>query len=149
MQKTMIVVYGRANEGKTSTLLELYKILTGKISDIDIVETFKYRGIDIGFASKSDPTQESLAEFKENLIDLAEKNCKIILCSSRTRGLSVEIVDSVIRDYEYHSIWISSLWSPTLNQKYLNNQLAKNLKELINNLINGENIYEKDKNNTI
>lgn len=143
MEKTIIVVYGRANEGKTSTLLELYKMLTySKVSDIDIAERFTYKGIEIGIVSKSDPTQESLDMFNKKLNEFT-KDCNIIICTSRTKGLSVGIIDKVEKQYECHSLWISTLWSPTLNQKILNNLLSKNLKELIDCMINSQDIYLK------
>ncbi len=154
MKKTIIAIYGRANEGKSETIKKVCKMLIvnfpkakPSITDIDyskdILVTIQIGNIKIGIESQGDPNSRMLNEETiKKLVDKeADKNlggCDIIICTTRTGGNTVKKVDEIAKNYDYHTLWISSFWSPTLNHTVLNRIAAHNIIEIIKSLIVGQ-----------
>ncbi|WP_028890676.1 hypothetical protein [Tenacibaculum sp. 47A_GOM-205m] len=144
MNRTIISVYGKANQGKSETikkvcslLLETYPDASPSISNIDysgdIFLTITIGNVKIGLESQGDPNSRMI---HDNTVErLAKDNCDIIVCATRTGGMTVKEVDRVANIYDYHTIWHSSLWSPSLNFNVLNRQGAENIISLIKSLI--------------
>lgn len=133
-RKIAIVLYGKANQGKTSTSLELFRLISNQSRIGDIAENASFRNITIGFVTSSDPYQENLKEFEIQLQNRISESCDIIVCTSRTRGESVRIIEDTL-DQNYDVVWLSSIASPTLPFDFFNNQQAIFLLNIINRLI--------------
>ena len=147
MNKTIIAIHGRANEGKSETIkkvcsliLETFPNAISSETNInytgDILLTIDINGIIIGFESQGDPNSRMI--YDETLRKLADKNCDIIICATRTGGMTVKKVDKIASDFDFHTLWISSFWSPTLNTEVLNRKAAENIINIIKSLIVGQ-----------
>lgn len=152
MNKTIIAIYGRSHEGKSETIKKVFenllrdfpnaKALTIPDYSGDILTAIQLDKIKIGFESQGDPnsrminndTINCLAD-KELDIDLG--GCDIIICATRTEGMTVKKVDEIANKFGYHTLWISSFFSPRLNKNVLNNIAAQNIIEIIKSLIVG------------
>ncbi|MBE2288970.1 MAG: hypothetical protein IAE95_05405 [Chitinophagaceae bacterium] len=100
--------------------------------DADILLTIDVFGIKIGIESTGDPKSRML----DTVARLGrEEKCNIIICATRTEGATVNKVDEVADVYDYHTLWISTYWSSTLDYKFLNHSLAKNIVELVTALV--------------
>lgn len=132
-KKIAIALYGKANQGKTSTSVELFRLISNQSRLNDIAESVLFRNNTIGFVTSSDPYQENLKEFQLQLQNRVSENCDIIVCTSRTKGESVRIIEETLSDYDI--IWLSNLASPTLPFEFFNNQQAIFLLNLINRFI--------------
>ena len=151
MNKTIIGIYGRADEGKSETiknvcklLIELFPIAESSIKDInydgDILLTIQIGKIQIGIESQGDPNsrmvnQDTLKKLADKTIDKELGGCDIIICATRTGGETVKKVDEIANNYDYYTLWISSFWSPDLNYEVLNRIAAENIIGLIKSLI--------------
>ena len=144
MNKTIIAIHGRANEGKSETIKKVCSIIIDifpnslpSIQEIDYVGdiflTINIGKIKIGFESQGDPNSRII--YDNTITKLAEEKCDIIICATRTGGMTVKVVDKVAKTYNYNTLWISSSWSPTLNHDVLNRQAAEHILEIIKSLI--------------
>jgi hypothetical protein len=77
-----------------------------------------------------------------NRYKLADKNmvpeiggCDIIICATRTGGKTVNKVDEIANKYDYHTLWISSFFSPHLDKNVLNRMASENVINIIKSLI--------------
>lgn len=147
MNKTIIAVYGRASEGKsTSIKLACRKLLRdfpnavppveGVNDNGDILTVITLGDIRIGFESQGDPKSRMISE--DTLRQLANQECDIIICATRTRSETVRKVDEIANEFGYHTLWLSSYWSPSLNSNVLNDQLSDQIIQFITSLIIGQ-----------
>lgn len=146
MNKTIIGIYGRANEGKSSSIKLVCQKLLRDYPNTSVPEEVNYSGdifviinlgsIRIGIESQGDPKSRMISE--DTIRKLAEAKCDIIICATRTGGETVKKVDAIADEFDYHTLWLSSYWSPTLNSKVLNDQLSNNVIALIKSLIVGQ-----------
>jgi hypothetical protein len=144
MSKTIIVVYGRANEGKTSTLRLFYELLGGNLKNknSDIYETIIFLEKLIGFISESDPGDETLKKFIKRVIELIEKKCEYLILTSRTKGKVVKFIDKIANEHDYNVVWTSTTFSPNLNHNLINQIDSEHLKKILIELITNEKIYD-------
>lgn len=147
MNRTIIAICGRANEGKSDTIKRVCKTLLRDFPnaspaiheinyDWDILLTIQLGSIKIGIESQGDPNSRMLNQ--NTIEDLAKQNCDIIICATRTEGKTVNKVDEIADKYDYHIIWLSSFFSPSLNSNVLNQKAANNIINLIKSLIVGQ-----------
>lgn len=144
--KTILTIWHSSNKGKTETLREFAKLLLTNYPKNEpifpiptiIPTTGDFRivveinGKIIGVESKGDPK----TKLKERLIDLADNfHCDIILCSSRTRGETVDAVDFLYQSRGFQTIWTSTyqMAKPT-DRIFVNKLKAKHLLELLEEL---------------
>jgi hypothetical protein len=127
--KKVIVLWGTANIGKTITLKKVHKQLL-KLStntlpehsrnNIDIREILIINGMKVGIETQGDPNSrlaESLKLFKK-------QGCVLIICATRTRGQTVELVNEL--EPKYSVSWRGqSAVSSTEWQKQSNSAIAK------------------------
>lgn len=153
MNKTIIAIYGRANEGKSETIklicqnmIKNFPIAIPSEINIDysgdILLTITIGSIKIGIESQGDPNSRMISEdtikkladitFDENL-----GNCDIIICATRTDGMTVKKVDEIAEKYNYNTLYLSSFWGPSLNHQVLNQIAADNVIQIITALIMG------------
>jgi len=126
MKNTIIVVKGVANVGKTQTIKNVYELLIKKYNnatkdhiiisaDMRIVITIN--GIKIGIESQGDPSSRLFESIKL----FVKIECDIIICATRTRGATVNIVNAQEPKY-------SVIWHDKLKIKGKEAQLQANLK---------------------
>jgi hypothetical protein len=147
MNKTIIAIYGRAGEGKSTSiklackkLLRDYPNATPPIEGVkdngDILTVITLGDVKIGFESQGDPKSRMIRE--DTLRQLANQDCQIIICATRTRSETVRKVDQIANEFDYHTLWLSSYWSPNLSKKVLNDQLSDQIIRFITSLIVGQ-----------
>lgn len=147
MNKTIIGIYGRGQEGKSTTIKKVVELILNNYPNAvcsvdpvdykgDVLLTIQIGVIKVGFESQGDPNSRMIyADTVENLAKV--DNCDIIVCATRTEGETVKKVDYVADTYGYHTIWLSSFWSPTITQRLLNQFAAENIIRIIDALIIG------------
>jgi hypothetical protein len=153
MNKTIIAIYGRAGEGKSETIKlicqNIIRIFPNAIpSEInidysgDILLTITIGNIKIGIESQGDPnsrmiSDDTIKKLADATFDKDLGNCDIIICATRTEGMTVNKVDQIANDYNFHVLYLSSFWSPSLNHQVLNQIAAENAIEIITALMIG------------
>lgn len=138
MKKAIIILYGKANEGKTSTLKELFRLLTKRELPTDFAEIIDYRNITIGFVTSSDPYGDNLDVFEEEISNQIEKKCDIIICTSRTSGRAKKFIEEI--NTAYNKIWLSTVLSTSFDVAFFNNLHASYLNNIINHIIDNNEI---------
>lgn len=147
MNKTIIAVYGRASEGKSTSIKSACRKLLrdfpnavapakGVNDNGDILTVITLGDVRIGFESQGDPKSRMISE--DTLRQLANQECDIIICATRTRSETVRKVDEIANEFGYHTLWLSSYWSPSLNHNVLNDQLSDQIIRFITSLIVGQ-----------
>jgi hypothetical protein len=153
MNKTIIAIYGRQSEGKSATIKLAFQILTTKYPHVkfergldlsgDILTVAEFNGVKIGFESQGDPGSRIISE--DTLRQLADSkfgedigDCDIIVCATRTEGATVKKVDEIADAYDYHTLWISSFYSPSLDHRVLNEKAAANVMDIITSIMLGQ-----------
>jgi len=153
MKKSIIALYGRANEGKSETLKKVCKLLIESFpnskhepADINYSDDifviidlmFDSRIIKIGIESQGDPGSRMIKD--DTIRQLSDKGCDIIICATRLKGETTWKVDEIADYNDYYTLWLSTFWSPQtptspLNKELLNNLAAENIIEIMKALI--------------
>lgn len=129
MQKTMIVLRGVSNMGKTTTICLAYDRLeqVGKVIDRGRPSRTEVKGaileidgVKVGFVSQGDKA----AILEEFLVPLIEKGCVAIVCATHTRGGTVEIVEQLALQAEFNIIPIDKACHQPGNHDSWNSQKA-------------------------
>lgn len=149
MNKTIIAVYGRASEGKSTSIKLVCKKLLDEfpnaVSNIpkeeisysgDILVIITIGSIRIGIESQGDPKSRMITQ--ETIKYLAEEKCDIILCATRTSGDTVKKVDEIASNYNYRTLWLSTFLGHHLSHKVLNDQFSDQIIRFISSLIVGQ-----------
>jgi hypothetical protein len=98
--RTIIAVRGVANQGKSASIKHAYLLLTdlypdAKINEIntgtDITVVMTINGKRVGIESQGDPNSRLF----QSLDHFVSIGCKVIVCSTRSRGATVEAVNSL------------------------------------------------------
>lgn len=135
--KTIIAFKGSAGTGKTSTILEIIKILEKKgqlihdeiFGPVDRIVIIKIGNNKIGIGSAGDYG----VHVEENLKLFSKHNCKIIICATRTSGATKDAVD----DYTpkgYKIIFTSNYYTDKADEIFCNkmNEIcARNIEQLV------------------
>jgi hypothetical protein len=154
MNKTIIAVYGRANEGKSETIKKTCELLILNFPNAvpnplvvnyngDILVTVQLGNYKIGFESQGDPKsrmihEDTIRKLADKKIDPNLGGFDIIICATRTSGETVDKVDVIANQYSYNTLWKSSYYTPNLNRDVLNKKAAEEIIELITALITGQ-----------
>ncbi len=144
MQKTIMVVKGSENQGKTESITTMFSALEKKGHKAqeytetqgtkETVGTITYHTAKIGFCSIGDPNSSQ----KDNLEKLIfEENCDIIITASRTRGKTTDIISNLANVNNYNIIWTSNYACDIQHklQSNLNMLFAKSLIQLVKEII--------------
>ncbi len=143
MKKTIIAVYGRANEGKSTTIkkvVEIFErfypnaIITYLERGADILVTVQLGNVKIGIESQGDPNSRMLWSHTVERLATTE-HCQIIVCATRTEGNTVKEVDRVAEQHGYYTIWKSSYYTWGLDTNTLNQIAAEEIVRLIEAVI--------------
>ena len=136
-----ICVWGAASVGKTSVVRKVFELLetTRKkfgedLYGRDICCTAEYKGKHVGFCSQGDPDGEQF----EVLPKLVKDNCDIVVCASRTKWSTVDLVtDKNLFD---KVIWVRPLHIDPIEKdeeiaEHMNIYSAKSIIKIIDKLI--------------
>lgn len=145
IKKTIIAIYGRQSEGKSTTIRMIYNALVhptmGGIPDRPVPDTgeilviINIHGVRIGIESWGDPGGRMIAE--DTLRELAKEKCDIIVCATRTKRDTVWLVDKVATEFEYNTLWTSTYYTPSLSHDLLNRRRAEDVVRVIDDLMLG------------
>ena len=102
-QKTIICLRGKENTGKTTSIRECYKLMTGKEPKTKdfIANVEASLNIKIGFSSWGAPGAN-----KRVLQIVLPDNCDVVITACRTHGGTVEAVDELAKVFGYQVIYI-------------------------------------------
>ena len=114
MKKSIICLYGPANTGKTSSIrwvdeiLQSYgvKLVKVLLDENDICKEIVFRNHKVGLLSLGDPDSGQL----NYLNQLADDECEVIVCTSRSKGATCDAVTQIVSIYNYELYWISPLY---------------------------------------
>jgi hypothetical protein len=99
-------------------------------TDIRVVLTIN--GIKIGIASQGDPPGQTLAK---NLKFFINVKCRVIICATRTKGITVKVVEE-IEEKGYKVIWLRQNDISDVTKQELNNRkMAKTIVNELENII--------------
>jgi hypothetical protein len=162
VQNTIIGVYGRQNEGKSTTIKNVCRaLLTSFPNPIllthdglpinyanDILVSITIDNVKIGIESQGDPGSRMLKW--DTLRYLADENfqiagyeaglgnCNIIVCASRTSGDTVIRIDQIAAVYNYRTLWKSSYYTPDIDHATVNQIAANEIVNLITLMMNNQ-----------
>ena len=151
MQNTIFVLQGKANIGKTQTIKEIYNLLQNKYFNTettnyiepvaphfdmfgaDIKTILRINNINIGFESQGDPN----SRLDDSLKFFIEKECQIIVCAARTRGMTNDWIKEYSNKFKIE--WIQKNISDNKNNEKKENQeqaqeIANTISILISNV---------------
>lgn len=129
--KTILAVWHSSGKGKTESIREFTKALLANsalnpkiIYDNKNLSTkwdfrmvIEANGKIIGIRSAGDPPKDPQKELEPFAV---QYNCDIIICSSRTRGITVKGIERFANQHSYDIIWTSTYQSgnnhPLMNQ---------------------------------
>lgn len=140
MENTILALKGTAKSGKSTVIRKVYEMLKSEydgevsiivehVGDVDIKAILVIKGAKIGIESQGDPEgrlEESLKEFIEN-------GCVVIICTTRTRGSTVDLVNGL--QPGYNAVWFQQVKSAEPDQETTNNAMAKKILEKVKLLI--------------
>ncbi len=96
----IIAIRGTANVGKSTTIREVYSILIEQheynvinadfLQNIDIRVVIEKNGVKVGIESQGDPN----SRLEESLNEFERIGCEIIVCATRTSGMTVRWVNA-------------------------------------------------------
>lgn len=147
--KKLVCVWGSANYGKTSAIIEFDRILNANYasniqqirslgnSPDDIQRIYRIGKLTIGIESQGDPNSRQ----KTSLTLFGKNKCDIIFCASRSKGGTVANVDNFCKRNGYDCFWISTLYSPKIYNKSgmkINQRNGENLFNIFTDLMNGK-----------
>ncbi len=137
MNNTIFALAGRANSGKTKTIkivLSLFKekftyaqvVISSKTIDIQAIITIG--DIKIGIESQGDPD----SRLEESLCLFVENGCDIIVCATRTSGMTKNWVNNVVG---YDKRWLKQNYVKSDDQDTNNRAMAEEIVNRITALI--------------
>lgn len=120
MNKTIIAIYGRQSEGKSTIIKNVCELIladfpnavpTPAVIDYsgDILVTIQLGLIKIGIESQGDPNSRIIKEntirrLADEALDPLFGGCHVILCATRTGGETVNKVDAIAKTYVFHTL---------------------------------------------
>ena len=127
----IIALKGKGNSGKTQTINAVYKNLHRKYPNaiitnlypntIDIKIIMDINGTKVGIESQGDPG----SRLKQSLSDFSDANCDIIICATRTRGMTVNWVNSY--SSKYNITFLQQTYATKNNQSETNIRTANHI----------------------
>lgn len=113
MKKTIFCLFAPANSGKTNSIRRVDEILQSygakHVKDLlegyDFCKEYMFRTYKIGILSLGDPGSEQSSYLEQ----LANDDCAIIVCASRSKGATCDAVSKIAANYD-ERYWISPLY---------------------------------------
>jgi hypothetical protein len=127
--RNIFVLQGIANCGKTETIKSVFEILKTNYPNANIKDNCSdtrdiskiisnINNYKIGIESQGDPN----SRLEKSLRDFDDEKCDIIICASRTKGMTVNWINSYSSKYEI--IFIKQIIDTTNAQKENNITMA-------------------------
>ena len=146
MNKLIIANTGTGNQGKSSSIKEVYNLLVSRypynvqiihpVKSGDVKAIVDVKGVLIGIESQGDPNSRMF----QSLQDFLKAGCDIVVIACRTYGETYKAVNDM-HQYGYQVIWTAN--DKNLDEKsivdYLNMHYAQHILQLIEDRI--ANIY--------
>lgn len=139
---TILAIWNAGGKGKSTTILELAKLLLAQLPknyvplfsskdinnlSVNFTLVIEINGKTIALESQGDPG----TKLEERLNKIANTyNPKLILCTCRTRGETVQAIHSIAKNHSYDKIWTST-YDVTHSHKLANTLKGKHLLDLI------------------
>jgi len=137
---TIIAIWNSGSKGKSSTILNLANLLMSSYTHsviycnkdsskltVDFRLILEINKKIIALESKGDPK----TDLEKRLSEIATKyHPNLIICSTRTRGETVQAVHKTASKYSFDKIW-SSTYEITHSQSLANNLKSEHLLDLI------------------
>jgi len=143
MEKTIIVLGGTANTGKSMTLVHLGNQLQTNANTItrtnlgnnDYRAVFQYKKQIIGLNTAGD----TLGIVTEGLNEFLQKQCGIIAIASKAYGATVIAISEFATQNGYRVIWTKPyvVWDNHINTQRIKNYTASQLHKMIDDVITG------------
>ena len=133
--KTIIVLYRRANTGKTTTLNYLIGLLDKSKEEMQSLT--KDRRVTISYGNKSIAvtTQgDNKYEIEENIKFFEKEDCDILITATRSRGQTTDAIYKYHKEINVKIIWIEKNLSVILEDS-INQMQAKDIQATIDTLI--------------
>ncbi len=136
MKPLVIVNRGPAQQGKSSSVREVYNVLSKKYTrkvqvlrdDGDILGIVDVNGVLVGVESQGDPNSRML----ETLNELVDNGCKIIVCASRTTGSTCNEVERITNLLDADLIWTTNPRTKTTSIiDYIHKKYAESIVSLV------------------
>jgi len=141
MNKTIIAIYGKQNEGKSETIKKVCQILlNGYLNAVptqipnysnDVFLAIQLSNTKIGLRSNDNLNELDKLANKQVSSELG--SCDIIICAAETKD--VKEINTLADTHNYNTLWMSSYFSRKLNNSVLNNKAALNIVDIIKSLI--------------
>lgn len=142
MEKTIIIISGVSNQGKTTSINALFteleikgKVIEKTVWGKEIEGIIELENKRIGLYSFGDPYSPQ----EKKLQELIAKNCDIIVTASRTRGRTKGLIHNLAREHKYKMIFTSNYYAFSCKEelfcKKLNTVFATSLVKLIETII--------------
>ncbi len=131
--KFIFVIWGNSNSGKSETIKKIFEVFSQNISKKniscekpnrkDITATIIIHGIKVGIEGQGDPN----SRLEDSLISFVKKKCSIIICASRSRGKTVDVIEKIAEKNSFKIIWATNYlsYSNRKEQTRLNKVSAK------------------------
>jgi len=137
---TIIAIWNSGSKGKSSTILNLANLLMSSYTHkviycnkdsskltVDFRLILEINEKIISLESKGDPK----TDLEKRLSEIATKyQPNLIICSTRTRGETVQAVHNIASKYSFDKIWTST-YEITHSQSLANNLKSEHLLDLI------------------
>lgn len=147
IQKTIIANWGQGGQGKSQTTNLLFNELTTThgatinrtsyppilppTPDVSVI--LNYNGFLVGLEGQGDPNSRMF----RTVNILAQNNCDVIFCNTRTSGATVREVQRIARDFQYRLIWVTNDRSDHIANNILNQRSANRFAHLVLVVLSG------------
>ena len=137
--KAIIVVYGTANTGETSSVKELVNLLGGSVQSrtADILVPYKNNNVFVAYHG------DSPADVSRYINDFnKQENIDIMVCTTRTKGAGRTLLNNFVTQHSTTKTLV--VWFPKLamanatdkkSQDIQNKKVANEIKKMIDNAI--------------
>ena len=139
MQKLVIANWGVGEQGESSSVKNVYALLSEKsssnvlINNGDIKATVQIGEALVGIESQGDSNSRQ----GESLRDFLQMGCDIIVCASRSYGETCENIKE-LKKYGYQVVWTQNdRTDDETMHYYLNRKYAERVVEMIEDRIEG------------
>lgn len=141
MQKLVIANWGVGEKGKSSSVKNVFALLSEKFPSIvlinngDIKAMVQIGEVLVGIESQGDPKSRQ----GESLRNFQKMGCDIIVCASRSYGETCENIKD-LKNHGYQVVWTQNdRTDDETMHDYLNRRYAERVVEMIEDRIEGEN----------
>jgi hypothetical protein len=142
MIKTVIVNRGVGEQGKTTSIKKVYRVLKqtypqviilSEFDDGDIRAIIEIGGVKIGIESQGDPYSRQGGSLR----NFVNEGCDIIVVACRTKGDTLNNVYDLEHKHGYRIIFAQHLINASIKD-YLNDLYAKEIVQMIDSILNNE-----------